>query len=109
MCLHWHALVGPLDRNLEHSVRQAINLRLADRTVLLITHRLETVIDADHVIYIEAGRVRLEGPPTELLKDSENSFSKAFRIAGVPKTARSRGPTARTAASADRARGKSPT
>jgi len=76
--------MSALDRNLEHSVRQAINLRLADRTVLLITHRLETVIDADHVIYIEAGRVRLEGPPTELLKDSANSFSKALRIAGTP-------------------------
>jgi ABC-type multidrug transport system fused ATPase/permease subunit len=75
--------MSALDRNLEEGVRQEIKQRLADRTVLLITHRLETVINADHVIYIEAGRVSVAGPPTELLKDSGNSFSKALRIAGA--------------------------
>jgi ABC-type multidrug transport system fused ATPase/permease subunit len=72
--------MSALDRNLEENVRQAIKQRLAGRTVLLITHRLETVVGADHVIYLEAGRVHVEGPPGELLKDPANSFSRALQI-----------------------------
>lgn len=72
--------MSALDRDLEETVRAAIKHQFSDRTVLLITHRLETVLNTDHVIYIDAGRVRLEGPPAKLLQDSTNSFSKALRV-----------------------------
>lgn len=72
--------MSALDRDLEETVRAAIKQQFADRTVLLITHRLETVVNTDHVIYIDGGRVRLEGPPAKLLQDSTNSFSKALRV-----------------------------
>ncbi len=72
--------MSALDRDLEESVRAAIKQQFSDRTVLLITHRLETVVNADHVVYIDAGKVRLEGSPAKLLQDSTNSFSKALRV-----------------------------
>ncbi len=72
--------MSALDRDLEESVRAAIKQQFSDRTVLLITHRLETVVNADHVIYIDAGKVCLEGSPARLLQDSTNSFSKALRV-----------------------------
>lgn len=72
--------MSALDRDLEESVRAAIKQQFSDRTVLLITHRLETVVNTDHVIYIDGGRVRLEGPPAKLLQDPTNSFSKALRV-----------------------------
>lgn len=72
--------MSALDRDLEESVRAAIKQQFSDRTVLLITHRLETVVNTDHVIYIDAGRVSLEGSPAKLLQDSTNSFSKALRV-----------------------------
>ncbi|WP_271570316.1 ABC transporter ATP-binding protein [Bradyrhizobium sp. CCBAU 11386] len=61
--------MSALDGDLEESVRRAIQARFSDRTILLITHRLETVFHADHVIRIEAGKIRAEGLPTELFKD----------------------------------------
>jgi ABC-type multidrug transport system fused ATPase/permease subunit len=70
--------MSALDRHLEEDVRRSIKRRFAGRTTLLITHRLESVIGADHVVYIEAGTVCAEGPPTQLLKDPNNRFSKAF-------------------------------
>lgn len=75
--------MSALDRDLEETLRAAIKHQFSDRTVLLITHRLETVVNTDHVIYIDGGRVRLEGPPAKLLQDSTNSFSKALRVGRV--------------------------
>ncbi|WP_247382369.1 MULTISPECIES: ABC transporter ATP-binding protein [unclassified Bradyrhizobium] len=72
--------MSALDRTLEENVRRAIQLRLKGRTLLLITHRLESVLDADHIVCIENGRVCAEGSPSELVADSclfENNRSQA--------------------------------
>jgi ABC-type multidrug transport system fused ATPase/permease subunit len=76
--------MSALDRGLEESVRRAIRLCLPGRTILLITHRLETVVGADHVVCLEAGKVRAEGPPMELLGDVTNPLSKALMAGGAP-------------------------
>ena len=67
--------MSALDRNLEESVKRAIQLQFMGRTLLLITHRLESVLDADHVICIENGRVCAEGSPAKLLADSNSMLS----------------------------------
>ncbi|RXG99099.1 ABC transporter ATP-binding protein [Bradyrhizobium zhanjiangense] len=59
--------MSALDLTLEDSIRRAIQLQFKDRTLLLITHRLDSVRDADHVVCIENGRVRAEGPPAKVL------------------------------------------
>lgn len=72
--------MSALDRTLEENVRRAIQLRLKGRTLLLITHRLESVLNADHIVRIENGRVCAEGSPSELVADSclfENDRSQA--------------------------------
>jgi ABC-type multidrug transport system fused ATPase/permease subunit len=53
--------MSALDRGLEGEIRRAIDDRFAGRTILIITHRLETVRNADHVICIEDGVVVDEG------------------------------------------------
>jgi ABC-type multidrug transport system fused ATPase/permease subunit len=53
--------MSALDRTLEERIRGAIHERFAGRTLLIITHRVETVVDAEHVIRIEEGRVVEEG------------------------------------------------
>ncbi len=59
--------MSALDRGLEDRVKHEIDSRLASRTTLIITHRLETVQDVQHVVWIEDGRVRAEGPPAWVL------------------------------------------
>jgi len=70
--------MSALDRTLEESVRRAIRVQFKNRTLLLITHRLESVFDSDHVICIEDGRICAEGSPAQLLADSNSMFSRSL-------------------------------
>ncbi|GGB89528.1 ABC transporter ATP-binding protein [Novosphingobium endophyticum] len=56
-----------LDTALEARIRKVLEERFAGRTVLIITHRLETVRHVDHVIRMSEGKVLAEGPPAEVL------------------------------------------
>jgi subfamily B ATP-binding cassette protein MsbA len=56
-----------LDTELEAGIRRALERRFEGRTILIITHRLETVRNVDHVIRLREGKVMAEGPPAILL------------------------------------------
>jgi ABC-type bacteriocin/lantibiotic exporter with double-glycine peptidase domain len=61
--------MSELDRDLEDQIRNAIEGRLKGRTLLLITHRIETVRSADYMVCIEKGRVVSSGSPQQVLND----------------------------------------
>jgi len=65
-----------LDSALEHEIRGAIRQKLAGRTLLVITHRLEAIMSADQVICIGSGRVLDCGSPAELRSRSASAFWK---------------------------------
>jgi subfamily B ATP-binding cassette protein MsbA len=52
-----------LDNELADSVSRAIEHHMRRRTRLVITHRLETLRAADHLVWLDQGRVRYAGPP----------------------------------------------
>jgi ATP-binding cassette subfamily B protein len=56
-----------VDPQTEQAVRQALATLSADRTILVIAHRLETVADADTVVVLENGSIAERGRPTDLL------------------------------------------
>lgn len=70
--------LSALDRDLELSIRQSIEQSFSGRTILLITHRLETVRGADHVICLDGGRVVAQGPPHKLLALPDNLLSRTL-------------------------------
>ncbi len=59
-----------LDVPSERLVQRALRTLLADRTALIIAHRLSTVEIADRVLVMEAGRIVEDGPPSELVAGS---------------------------------------
>jgi ABC-type multidrug transport system fused ATPase/permease subunit len=56
-----------LDIPSERLVQRALRTILADRTAIVIAHRLSTVEIADRVLVLEGGRVVEDGPPDALV------------------------------------------
>ncbi len=57
-----------LDAESEEAVKEALNKALAGRTAIIIAHRLSTVVSADKIVVLEAGRVLDMGKHEELLE-----------------------------------------
>lgn len=67
-----------LDIPSERLVQRALRTVLADRTALIIAHRLSTVEIADRVLVLEHGRVVEDGPPSELI-DAHGRYAALHR------------------------------
>ena len=59
-----------LDARNEAALRAAIATAADRRTLIVVAHRLSTVVDSDLIVVIEAGRVVAAGPHRELLDAS---------------------------------------
>ena len=57
-----------LDSHTEQEIQSALDEVSNNRTTLVIAHRLSTVINADEIIVLEAGRIRERGRHAELLE-----------------------------------------
>jgi subfamily B ATP-binding cassette protein MsbA len=68
-----------LDPEHERRIVEALRAIKGSRTVVLVSHRMGTVMDADRVFVMEAGRVVESGPPAELLARG-GAFA---RLAGI--------------------------
>ncbi len=54
------------DPESEAAIQDALSVLVADRTVLVIAHRLHTIADVDEVVVLDEGRVAEHGTPDEL-------------------------------------------
>lgn len=70
-----------LDVENESQVQEALSHLLAGKTVLVIAHRMRTVMGADHVVVLSEGRVAEEGSPEELL-EADGIFARMARLQG---------------------------
>ncbi|TDC83426.1 ABC transporter ATP-binding protein [Micromonospora sp. KC606] len=87
----------------EAALQECIRDRATSGAVVTIAHRLSTVLDADTIVVMEAGRVRARGTHPELLADDElyRQLVEALRIAeGHAREGTRRGGNALTAATA---------
>ncbi|MCP2169240.1 ABC transporter ATP-binding protein [Goodfellowiella coeruleoviolacea] len=67
-----------LDVPTERAVQSALETVLADRTAMIIAHRLSTVLIADRVLVVHNGQIVEDGSPRELI-DSQGRFAALHR------------------------------
>nr|XP_038033036.1 multidrug resistance-associated protein 7 isoform X3 [Anas platyrhynchos] len=68
-----------VDQQTEQLLQQTIHQRFADKTVLTIAHRLNTVLDSDRVLVMQAGRVAELGSPSSLRQQDGSLFQRLLR------------------------------
>jgi|TARA_B100000315_G_scaffold233853_1_gene247369 ABC-type multidrug transport system fused ATPase/permease subunit len=56
-----------LDRRTDEKIQQLLQTEMADRTVITIAHRLESLIHYDLVMELADGKLVRQGPPGELI------------------------------------------
>lgn len=71
-----------LDVENETKVQAALSRLLAGKTVLVIAHRMRTVMGSDKIVVLESGRVVEQGPPAELLA-AGGSFAHMVELQGA--------------------------
>jgi len=68
-----------LDIPSERLVQRALETVLANRTALVIAHRLSTVQSADRVLVLEHGRIVEDGAPTDLIARDDGRYAALHR------------------------------
>ncbi|TIM25439.1 MAG: ABC transporter ATP-binding protein [Mesorhizobium sp.] len=71
-----------LDNEAEARVQQALTQIMAGRTTIVIAHRLSTVVNADHIIVLEQGRLVEQGTHASLLADPHSIYARFHRVQG---------------------------
>ncbi len=71
-----------LDNESEARVQQALGEVMQGRTTIVIAHRLSTVVNADHIVVLEQGRVVEEGTHASLMADPHSAYARFHRLQG---------------------------
>ncbi|KAH0874247.1 hypothetical protein HID58_071609 [Brassica napus] len=69
-----------LDAESERVVQEALDRVMANRTTVIVAHRLSTVRNADVIAVLHRGQIVEEGSHLELLKDHEGVYSQLIRL-----------------------------
>ena len=75
----WDEPTAPLDAKAEHAVYESLRRLSKGRTVILITHRLASVRNADRIFYLENGSIAEDGAHRDLL-ELNGRYAELYRL-----------------------------
>jgi ABC-type multidrug transport system fused ATPase/permease subunit len=70
--------IAALDSDSERVILEAMNQKYEDAMIIVISHRLSTIMDVDEIIYMDQGRIIEQGSHEELIK-KEGYYWRLFR------------------------------
>lgn len=68
-----------VDAENETKIQAGISELVRNKTVVIIAHRMRTVLNADHIVVLDGGTVLEQGSPQELLKEN-GEFARIVRL-----------------------------
>ncbi|KAJ6139125.1 hypothetical protein N7471_005611 [Penicillium samsonianum] len=69
-----------LDAETDAKVQKVIRQEFQNCTIIMVAHRVHTMLDFDRVVVLDSGRVIEEGHPSELLANKEGVFSSLHHL-----------------------------
>lgn len=63
-----------LDKRTEHKIMRNIHKVMAEQTIIMVTHRLDTIKDSDIIFFMKDGRIAAQGSYKRLMKNREFRF-----------------------------------
>ena len=72
-----------LDVENESEVQKALSRLLQGKTVIVIAHRMRTVLNADKIVVLKEGRVVEQGSPADLLQKEDSLFRYMVELQGA--------------------------
>ncbi len=72
-----------VDLQTDKLIQQAIKENFKDLTVLTIAHRLNTIMEADKILFMDAGKVMEFAPPLVLLNRPDGYFNTLLKETGI--------------------------
>lgn len=72
-----------LDNESEAKIQKVIEELKGKVTVLIIAHRLSTVLGCDQLLVLDRGKIIEQGAPAELLRDQSSYFYRMFNLKSV--------------------------
>ncbi|CAM1508146.1 Fc.00g049940.m01.CDS01 [Cosmosporella sp. VM-42] len=68
-----------VDSQTDVKIQEVIRSEFLDRTIVMIAHRLDTLLDFDKIAVLDAGSLVEFGSPGELLADDKGTFARLYR------------------------------
>ncbi|KAF5660407.1 major facilitator family transporter-associated [Fusarium heterosporum] len=75
-----------VDTQTDARMQEVIRTEFSDRTIIMIAHRIDTLLDFDKVGVLDAGSLVEFGSPEELLSDESGAFTRLYRANKGAKT-----------------------
>ncbi|KAG8807550.1 hypothetical protein FRC17_004416 [Serendipita sp. 399] len=72
-----------IDFETDNKIQDALREEFSSSCVITIAHRLQTIIDYDRVIVMDAGKIVENGPPSQLIRDPNGVFYSMCAKAGI--------------------------
>lgn len=67
-----------IDSATDKLIHEMLQKHFQECTVLVIAHRLETILDSDMIMVLDKGKLVEYDTPSALLKNSSSLFTKSF-------------------------------
>ncbi|RAQ42669.1 ABC transporter [Aspergillus flavus] len=69
-----------LDTDTDARVQKVIRESFSDCTVIMVAHRIHTLLDFDRVVVLDSGRIIESGHPRDLLGRPDGAFAKLLKL-----------------------------